>query len=214
MKWDWIFFDADETLFTFDSFGGLQRMFLDYSVTFTAEDFQDYQAVNKPLWVDYQNGAITALQLQHQRFDVWAERLNVSPGALNDAFLNAMADICAPLPGAVSLLDALKGKAKLGIITNGFTALQQIRLERTGLRDHFDALVISEEVGVPKPDPRIFDYALEQAGNPDRERVLMVGDTAESDIRGGMNAGLSTVWLNAHGRTLPEGIQPTGPSRH
>jgi 5'-nucleotidase len=59
MKWDWIFFDADETLFTFDSFSGLQRMFLDYSVTFSAEDFQDYQAVNKPLWVDYQNGAIT-----------------------------------------------------------------------------------------------------------------------------------------------------------
>ena len=57
MKWDWIFFDADETLFTFDSFSGLQRMFLDYSVTFSAEDFQDYQAVNKPLWVDYQNGA-------------------------------------------------------------------------------------------------------------------------------------------------------------
>ena len=204
MKWDWIFFDADETLFTFDSFGGLQRMFLDYSVTFTAEDFQDYQAVNKPLWVDYQNGAITALQLQHQRFDVWAERLNVSPGVLNEAFLNAMADICAPLPGAVSLLDSLKGKVKLGIITNGFTALQQIRLERTGLRDHFDALVISEEVGVPKPDPRIFDYALAQAGNPDRDRVLMVGDTAESDILGGMRSGLSTVWLNAHGRTLPD----------
>ncbi len=209
MNWDWIFFDADETLFTFDSFGGLQRMFLDYSITFTAEDFQDYQAVNKPLWVDYQNGAITALQLQHQRFDLWAGRLNVSPGVLNDAFLNAMAEICAPLPGAVSLLDSLKGKAKLGIITNGFTALQQIRLERTGLRDYFDVLVISEEVGVPKPDPRIFDYALELAGNPDRTRVLMVGDTAESDIRGGMNAGLATCWLNAHGRALPEGIEPT-----
>ena len=209
MKWDWIFFDADETLFTFDAFGGLQRMFLDYSVTFTAEDFQDYQAVNKPLWVDYQNGAITALQLQHQRFESWAERLNVTPGALNDAFLNAMAEICAPLPGAVSLLASLKGKAKLGIITNGFTALQQIRLERTGLRDHFDALVISEQVGVPKPDPRIFDYALEQAGHPDRERVLMVGDTAESDILGGNNSGLATVWLNAHNRVLPDGIKPT-----
>ena len=67
MKWDWIFFDADETLFTFDSFTGLQRMFLDYSVTFTAEDFQDYQAVNKPLWVDYQNGAITSAFF----FDGW-----------------------------------------------------------------------------------------------------------------------------------------------
>ncbi|GAL56779.1 pyrimidine 5'-nucleotidase [Pseudescherichia vulneris] len=209
MNWDWIFFDADETLFTFDSFSGLQRMFLDYSVTFTAEDFQDYQAINKPLWVDYQNGAITSLQLQHQRFQSWADRLSVQPGDLNSAFVNAMAEICAPLPGAVSLLNALQGKCKMGIITNGFTALQQIRLERTGLRDHFDLIVISEQVGVAKPHPHIFDYALEQAGNPARSRVLMVGDTAESDILGGMNAGLATCWLNAHNRTLPEGINPT-----
>ncbi|MCD4621713.1 pyrimidine 5'-nucleotidase, partial [Proteus mirabilis] len=149
--------------------------------TFTAEDFQDYQAVNKPLWVDYQNGAITSLQLQHARFQSWAERLKVEPGSLNDAFMNAMAEICAPLPGAVSLLNAIRCKAKIGIITNGFTSLQQIRLERTGLRDYFDLLVISEEVGVAKPDPKIFDYALAQAGNPDRDRVLMVGDTAASD---------------------------------
>ncbi|HBC5670852.1 TPA: pyrimidine 5'-nucleotidase [Citrobacter koseri] len=209
MKWDWVFFDADETLFTFDSFTGLQRMFLDYSVTFTAEDFQDYQAVNKPLWVDYQNGAITSLQLQRQRFVGWGEQLNVPPEELNDAFMNAMAEICAPLPGAVSLVNALHGKVKMGIITNGFTSLQQIRLERTGLRDRFDLLVISEEVGVAKPDPRIFDYALEQAGSPDRSRVLMVGDTAESDILGGINAGLSTCWLNAHHREQPAGIEPT-----
>lgn len=209
MKWDWIFFDADETLFTFDSFTGLQRMFLDYSVTFTAEDFQDYQAVNKPLWVDYQNGAITSLQLQHGRFESWAERLNVEPGKLNEAFINAMAEICTPLPGAVSLLNAIRGNAKIGIITNGFSALQQVRLERTGLRDYFDLLVISEEVGVAKPNKKIFDYALEQAGNPDRSRVLMVGDTAESDILGGINAGLATCWLNAHHREQPEGIAPT-----
>ena len=187
MKWDWIFFDADETLFTFDSFTGLQRMFLDYSVTFTAEDFQDYQAVNKPLWVDYQNGAITSLQLQHGRFESWAERLKVEAGLLNDAFINAMAEICTPLPGAVSLLNAI----------------------RTGLRDYFNLLVISEEVGVAKPNKKIFDYALEQAGNPDRSRVLMVGDTAESDILGGINAGLATCWLNAHHREQPEGIAPT-----
>ncbi|EJF29880.1 MULTISPECIES: pyrimidine 5'-nucleotidase [Enterobacteriaceae] len=209
MNWDWILFDADETLFTFDAFGGLQRMFLDYSVTFTADDFQEYQAVNKPLWVDYQNGAITALQLQLRRFEDWAGRLNVPSAELNDAFLSAMAEICAPLPGAVSLLNALKGKAKLGIITNGFTALQQTRLERTGLRDYFDLLVISEQVGVAKPDRRIFDYTFEQMNQPPRDRVLMVGDTAESDILGGINAGIATCWLNAHGRTAPQGIEPT-----
>jgi len=209
MNWDWILFDADETLFTFDAFSGLQRMFLDYSVTFTADDFQDYQAVNKPLWVDYQNGAISALQLQHQRFQGWSERLSVPAGDLNAAFLNAMAEICVPLPGAVSLLNALKDKVKIGIITNGFTALQQIRLERTGLRDYLDLLVISEEVGVAKPDRKIFDFTFEKMGNPRRDRVLMVGDTAESDILGGINAGIATCWLNAHGRSLPEGITPT-----
>lgn len=138
MKWDWIFFDADETLFTFDSFTGLQRMFLDYSITFTAEDFQDYRAVNKPLWVDYQNGAITSLQLQHARFQSWAERLKVEPGSLNDAFINAMVRNLRAAAGAVSLLNAIRGKAKIGIITNGFTSLQQIR---PSARDYATTLI-------------------------------------------------------------------------
>ncbi len=139
--------------------------------------------------VDYQNGVITSLQLQHGRFESWAERLNVEPGKLNEAFINAMAEICTPLPGRFPLFNAIRGNAKIGIITNGFS-LQQVRLERTGLRDYFDLLVISEEVGVAKPNKKIFDYALEQAGNPDCSRVLMVGDTAESDILGISTPGL------------------------
>ncbi|KGT95226.1 dUMP phosphatase [Erwinia typographi] len=206
--WDWILFDADDTLFHFDAFAGLQRLFQQYEVTFTAADYDDYQAINKPLWVDYQNGAITALQLQHQRFESWAEKLEVTPLDLNDGYLAAMAQVCTPLAGAVSLLNALKGKVKMGIITNGFTALQQARLERTGLLGYFDLLVISEQVGHAKPHPAIFDYALSQMGNPPRERVLMVGDNPDSDILGGINAGLATCWLNVQQRPLPEGIQP------
>ncbi|MDP0977874.1 HAD hydrolase-like protein, partial [Klebsiella pneumoniae] len=79
-------------------------------------------------------------QMQHHRLDSWADRLNVPAGYLNVAFINAMAEICAPLPGAVWLLNALQGKVRMGIITTGFTSLQQTRLERTGLRDHFDLL--------------------------------------------------------------------------
>lgn len=206
--WDWILFDADDTLFHFDAFAGLQRLFQQYEVTFTSADYDDYQAINKPLWVDYQNGAITALQLQHQRFESWAEKLDVTPLDLNDGYLAAMAQVCTPLAGAVSLLNSLKGKVKMGIITNGFTALQQARLERTGLFGYFDLLVISEQVGHAKPHPAIFDYALSQMGNPPRERVLMVGDNPDSDILGGINAGLATCWLNAQQRPLPEGIQP------
>lgn len=206
--WDCIIFDADDTLFHFDAYAGLQRMFAGYDVQFTDQDYADYQAINKPLWVDYQNGAISALQLQTRRFTGWGEKLSVAPEVLNSGFLTAMAEICLPLPGAASLLNALHGKVKIAIITNGFTALQQARLERTGFRDYFDALVISEQVGVPKPDRAIFDHTLALLGNPARERVLMVGDTPESDILGGINAGLKTCWFDQGTRPLPESITP------
>ena len=78
-NWDWILFDADDTLFHFDAFAGLQRLIKENNLEYTTTDYNEYQAVNKPMWVEYQNGAITALQLQHQRFSGWAERLNVTP---------------------------------------------------------------------------------------------------------------------------------------
>ncbi|MFS2222863.1 pyrimidine 5'-nucleotidase [Pantoea sp. B65] len=207
--WDWILFDADDTLFHFDAFAGLQRMFREYDVQFTAADYDDYQAINKPLWVDYQNGVISALQLQNQRFQSWADKLRVAAHELNRDYLAAMAEICMPLEGAVELLNTLKGRVKMGIITNGFTALQQARLQRTGFLDYFDLLVISEQVGHAKPHPAIFDYALDNMGNPARDRVMMVGDNPDSDILGGINAGLATCWLNADNRAKPEGITPT-----
>lgn len=207
--WDCILFDADDTLFHFDAYAGLQRMFASYDVHFNDQDYADYQAVNKPLWVDYQNGTISALQLQTRRFTLWGEKLSVAPEVLNSDFLSAMAEICLPLEGAAELLNTLKGKVKIAIITNGFTALQQARLERTGFREFFDELVISEQVGVPKPDVAIFDHTLALLGNPDRSRVLMVGDTPESDILGGMNAGVKTCWIDHGTRPLPEHITPT-----
>ncbi|WP_019216207.1 pyrimidine 5'-nucleotidase, partial [Legionella tunisiensis] len=148
--YEWILFDADETLFNFDSFEGLQRMLSRFEVNFTQQDYQAYQVVNKSLWIDYQNGTITAQELQHQRFAIWADKLQVSTQVLHSTFMAVMADICTPIEGAQNLLIALKGKVKLGIITNGFTELQQIRLERTGLKVYFDILVISEQVGFAK----------------------------------------------------------------
>ena len=206
-SYEWILFDADETLFEFDALRGLKLMFSRFGIDFSDADFSEYQLVNKPLWIQYQNGEITATQLQYQRFQSWAERLDETPKTLNSAFLSAMADICAPLQGAANLLNTLRGKMKLGIITNGFTELQQVRLERTGFRDHFDVLIISEQVGVAKPHPEIFEYALSAMGHPSRERVLMVGDNPDSDILGGLNAGLHTCWVNADNKPEPTDIK-------
>ncbi|MEZ9232871.1 pyrimidine 5'-nucleotidase [Vibrio amylolyticus] len=208
MKYDWILFDADETLFHFDAFKGMQLMFSRKGVDFTEQDFDVYQQVNKPLWVDYQNGDITAHQLKHTRFESWAERLNTTTAELNSAFLEAMADICTLLPGAKELMDSLSGKAKLGIITNGFTELQAIRLDRTGMTEYFEQVVISEEVGIAKPDQGIFAHALERMNQPCKSKVLMVGDNLHSDILGGLNFGIETCWLNPNGAEAHAEIQP------
>ncbi|KFA98307.1 pyrimidine 5'-nucleotidase [Vibrio sp. ER1A] len=208
MKYDWILFDADETLFHFDSFGGMKLMFERFGVNFSRDDYEEYQLVNKPLWVDYQDGKITAEQLKHIRFEGWATKLGITPLEMNSAFLEAMADICTLLPGAKELLDALNGQAKLGIITNGFTELQAIRLERTGLSDYFEHVVISEEVGVAKPDYGIFQHAHQLMGLPSKSKILMVGDNPDSDVLGGLNFGIETCWLNTQGYPRPEGIAP------
>ena len=208
MNYEWILFDADDTLFHFDAFAGLQRMFAGFEAGFSHQDYLDYQQINKPLWVDYQNGTITAKQLQHKRFNGWAVKLQLPAQQLNSAYMAALADICVPLEGAASLLNALRGRARLGIITNGFTELQQVRLERTGWREHFDVLIVSEEVGVAKPHRDIFEHALVLMGQPAREQVLMVGDNPDSDILGGLNAGLHTCWLNVDNRAAPAGVTP------
>ncbi|MCH1921221.1 pyrimidine 5'-nucleotidase [Shewanella sp. A3A] len=208
MQYDWILFDADETLFHFDAFRGMQLMLERQGVVLTEADFEQYEQVNKPLWVAYQNGDITADELKHTRFNRWAEQLGIVPAELNRRYMQAMADICSLLPGAGALINALHGRVRMGIITNGFTDLQSTRLERTGLASHFEHIIISEEVGIAKPDPRIFEHALTLMGNPDKQRVLMVGDNPHSDILGGLNSGIHTCWFNPRGDELPAAIQP------
>lgn len=210
MKYPWILFDADETLFHFDNFLGLQHMMLSYGVDFTQTDYEEYQKLNKPLWVKYQNGEINAKELQTTRFKVWAERLSTNEMTLNTAFLNAMAEICKPLDGAEELLTFLKKHhINVGIITNGFEQLQQVRLEKTGFHKYIDLLVISEQVGYAKPDKRIFEFALSNMTSVENNDILMVGDTLASDILGGNQMGFDTCWLNASASKNTTNIKPT-----
>jgi putative hydrolase of the HAD superfamily len=90
----------------------------------------------------------------------------------------------------------------------GRAAPQTTRLQRRGLKEVFCPRVISEQVGVAKPDLRIFEHALALMGHPPRDQVPMVGDNPHSDIRGGLDAGLHTCWLNANGHGRPDDIAP------
>lgn len=209
MKYQWILFDADETLFSFRSYLGLQVVLKRYGVEYTLDDHAEFQAVNQPLWVAYQNQEITAEQLQRTRFEGLAKRTGEDPLVLNRLLMEEMALLSQPLEGTLPTLKALHGAVKMGIITNGFTALQQKRLDNTQTSHFFDVVVISEKIGFAKPDRQIFDYAFALMGEFDRSKVLMVGDTLSSDILGGNNAGIDTCWLNTFNLENDTDIKPT-----
>lgn len=122
------------------------------------------------------------------------------------------------VPGVSKLLQALRGRVKIGVITNGPSAQQRDKLERFDIDPgDLDALAISEEVGTTKPDPAIFRYALENLGVPP-ERVTMVGDSWENDVLPALGIGMAAAWLNRYQRTCPEpglaveirGLEPLG----
>lgn len=209
MKYQWILFDADETLFSFNSYLGLKAMLVRYGIEFSEQDYEEFQAVNKPLWVAYQNKEISAQDLQRIRFEKLAKQTGEEPLVLNQQLMAEMAIVSQPLAQVRETLEGLKGKVKLGIITNGFTALQQKRLNNTETATYFDVVVVSEDVGVAKPDKRIFEYAFAQMGEFELSQVLMVGDTLSSDIQGGINAGIDTCWYNPHHAENRTGIKPT-----
>ncbi len=226
--YDWLLFDADETLFSFDSWKGLTHMFDKFHFPFNREDYDAYQKVNIPLWDQLQRGEIDQATLKVRRFEEWAKRVNafnagqgkvgkeVSPSDLNDAYEDSLAETSSILPGVVEFLDFLKFHGiKMGIVTNGFNRLQRPRLKHLGLETgYFDLLVISENIGAAKPSSLIFEATFklieEQTGIAVRkERIMMVGDNPDSDVRGGMNSGLDTCWINAHNKKAPEGVIPT-----
>ncbi|KTC65002.1 haloacid dehalogenase (plasmid) [Legionella adelaidensis] len=207
-KYPYILFDADDTLFHFNPHSGLREMFLQSEIAFTLDHLETFKKINNRLWDAFQKGEISAQNLKEQRFAHLAAEFNKTSLELNDLFLKCMYEDCAPIDGAISLLNKLKGRATLGMVTNGFTNYQQERLEKSGLTNHFDIYVISEEIGIAKPNRKIFDHALALMGNPNRDSVLMIGDSLDSDIQGGLNAGIHTCWFNLAKNSINTNIKP------
>jgi 5'-nucleotidase len=107
------------------------------------------------------------------------------------------------VPGARSFLQRLHRRTILGVVTNNQVAEQEEKVARFGLSGLLDFLIVSEGVGVSKPDPRIFALALDKA-SAEPEEAVMIGDSWESDVLGARSAGIPAVWFNRFHRTPPE----------
>ncbi len=213
MRYTWLFFDADDTLFDYPraETSALLATFAALGLPHTPRVLADYQHFNLATWRELELGQISALELRTARFArLFAHLgLTVDVAACSRLYLENLAKGTFLLPGAAELLAALAPQYRMGLITNGLPEVQRPRLLGAGLHHYFEFTTISEEIGVAKPDPRFFATALAQAGNPDPRRVLVIGDSLSSDIRGGIQSGLDTLWFNPSGKPVDPLWPPT-----
>jgi len=214
----WLILDADGTLLDFQRAEAvaLGKTPIQMGVQVSGDFCDTYHAVNDSLWQEFEAGILCAHEVRTERFMRVFERLGMAgdSNAFSEAFLKNVIRESTFIDGAKLLLDRLENRIGLVLLTNGFADVQRSRIARLGLVDTFDHVIISEEVGVAKPDRAIFEIAFERMGQPDKSSVLIMGDSLSSDIQGGLNYGIDTCWFNPDQRANTTGIKPTYEIKH
>ncbi len=201
-----IFFDLDRTLWDFDAAAeeAFERIYEQYDlksrgVPSARELHEVYHPLNERLWEQYRADKITKDYLNRTRFVLPLEHYGIHDldlaNRLSVDYVYWSPRIVRLVPGTKELLDYLKPKYHLHLITNGFQEVQYTKLRGSGLKSYFETLTVSEEVGVKKPNPEIFHYALRKAHATAGES-LMVGDEMAVDIDGARAVGMDTVLFN------------------
>lgn len=211
-KYTTLLFDADNTLLDFhkDERQALIRVLTHYGVPVTEENVKIYSEINLGMWKQLERGEITKEELKRTRFRKFFAAIgfecNEEPLTVNDYYLSLLADGGNTLEGAVETVKTLyEAGFELHIVTNGIAATQAKRLSRSGLLLYIKEVFVSEKIGYQKPRREYFDAVLEKISEKDKSKILVIGDSLTSDIKGAMNAGLPCCWLNHTGEALPEG---------
>ena len=200
MAIDAVLFDLDYTLFDSEASerDALTMTLRDNGISPTVEGITRYQSINKSLWKMLEREAIDLEYLRVNRFEQLLEALDESkdPQVLADCYTTNLGKCGKFYPEARPLLERLQGVVKLAIVTNGVSKTQRLRLEIHDYERYFNAVVVSGEFGIPKPNPAIFNEALDLLGLSKDDNVIMVGDSLSSDMRGAMSLGLTACWFN------------------
>lgn len=209
MKYRYIFVDLDNTLLDFEAAEEYSFYYTAQSrgLSFGEAELERYQAINAPLWKMMERREITKDALVVRRFRELFEELGITgidPEQYNADYLNNLALCTRTIDGAEELCRFIHENGVLIIATNGVSATQHRRIAASGLEPWLDKVVVSDDAGAEKPDPRYFERAFAVSGAGDKSECIIIGDSLTSDIRGGQQFGIDTCWFNPKGKALPE----------
>lgn len=209
-----VFFDLDHTLWDFDknSEMAFNRIFKNRFPEIKIEDFiAKYAPINQECWKLYQNDKITHIELRYNRLKFSFDALNIEISdediyQIANDYIEFLTDNNHLFDGAIEVLEYLKPKYKLHIITNGFATVQDKKINNAAISDYFETITNSESAGVKKPNSIIFDYAVNVA-KASKKNSIMIGDCLDADVNGALNAGLDAIFFNDKRVEAPENIK-------
>lgn len=197
---EFVFLDLDQTILDFHKGEalGLAQALRDHGLEPTEAVLSCYRKINRWHWEQLELGNLTRDEVLVGRFRTLFREMGLDADAehCSHAYEYNLSCHAFFLSGAQEAMEALHGKYKLYLASNGTAFVQHRRMKDADLYRFFDGLFISEEVGHNKPAREFFEAAFAAIPGFDREKAIMVGDTLSSDILGGINAGIKTVWIN------------------
>ena len=203
MKIDHVFFDLDHTLWDFEKNSALaiETIFNKHGINVDLQLFLfHYVPINIKYWELYRVDKITQLELRLGRLKDTFQLVNYEIDDdkiifLSEEYIEYLPKFNHLFDGAIEILDYLKPKYNLHIITNGFQEIQDNKLKNSNIDHYFTTITNSEMAGVKKPNPKIFDFAITEA-NAFKSNSIMIGDCIEADVKGALNFGMQAILFN------------------
>lgn len=207
-----IFLDIDDTILDFkkDSIEGIGTIYRQYDIPVTNETIDVFNEINHRLWKDYELGHLKSEDIFNTRFGLIFDRLGFEIEdirAVDDAYRKTHSNAFSIIPGAKEFLEDLFPNYEIYGVSNGKTGRK--RLHYAGISQYFDGIFLSEDMGLQKPQVEFFEYIANKIPNFDKKDTVMIGDTLTSDILGGYQYGIPTIWYNPEVIENDTEIMPT-----
>lgn len=206
MRYQYLLIDNDNTIMDFNAAEAkaLLDVLTAHGLPTDDATIHIYHEINEALWKAFERGETTQPKLKVERFrQLLADlgREDISADALSAEYAANLGSHPDLLPGAAEFIRAIHGKMKIALVSNGVSAIQRGRLAKCLLTPLFDAIVISEEVGAAKPDPKLLHVAMDMLGCTDKSQAVMMGDSLSADIGAANNAGVDSIYFSLKGKT-------------
>jgi len=201
-KYQWLIFDADNTLYDYDAAEKIALLHTldDFEIPYDKQTIIDiYHTINHKLWVDFEKGLIESQEeIKYNRTEQLFRVLKVDRNITHFAedYLYNLSQNDQLFDNAYAVIETLTKTHQMIIMTNGMTVVQKPRFAKSPLSKFFKHIVISEEIKHAKPTKGIFDHAFRLMRNPDKSTVAIIGDNLGSDIQGGINYEIDSIWYN------------------